>query len=137
MGYVIDGDMQDLFNQVCETFAEQKRQSANEDSCQYRLWGGQNGEKCLAKCGVGALIPDEKYQHEMENHSVDTLMVDFPYLINPQLTEFLSSIQHAHDNSDTLHELQKRLRNVADAFDLNDYAVSQIKEWAVKRLSHV
>lgn len=131
MVYVIDGVMQDLFNKVCQTFAEQKRKSLDGNFCQYRLWGGADGNECLAKCAVGALIPDEKYQPEMESHSVDTLMVYFPDLINPRLSCFLSSMQCAHDESDSLRELKRRLRDVADTYDLNDYAVSLIKEWAV------
>jgi len=61
--------------------------------CAYR---GENGKMCA----IGALIPDDEYQEEMEYKSVDDLFDDYEEAL-PSINQldrgFLATLQRIHD----------------------------------------
>jgi len=61
--------------------------------CSYR---GDEGRKCV----IGALIPDDKYDPNMEERGVYSLLIDFPECLDVVDDEFfLTSLQQIHDRN--------------------------------------
>lgn len=71
----------------------------NKTVCAYR---GENG----CKCGIGILIPDEKYNPSLECHTVNNTNVlealeDGIDIYEEEMPTFLCRLQEIHDYNDT------------------------------------
>ncbi len=84
---------QKIFDRVATHLLTQKKKSQRGGSCLYR------GPKGL-KCAIGCLIPDNKYDPEMENAAVEGLFLSYP-AISKLLGEYnenlLVELQDIHD----------------------------------------
>lgn len=93
-----------------------------ETGCAYRGDGG-------CACAIGALIPDDKYDPAMENHSVWSLIEAFPAaLAHLGVTKgsndngFLGQLQGVHDGSGPIR-WPAALRNLAKEHGLTTSAM--------------
>jgi hypothetical protein len=108
---------QEMFNKMVAHLREQKAFSVklNPWRCRYR---GSNG----TKCAIGALIPDDKYDHTFEGYLVHNLMFDF----EQSDTDFLRDAQKSlHDSLGLLpwdsNTFEVKAANFAETYDL-EYA---------------
>ena len=93
---------QEIYNTAITHVQEQKRPAVNEDGVVMYKFEDES-------CPIGALIPDDVYSDEMERHSVDCLIEDFPEVatsfdvsiddgeVESGEVEFLYAIQSAYD----------------------------------------
>jgi hypothetical protein len=86
---------QQIFDRAVEHLRQQRAQSIDPKTsvCLYR---GPDG----LKCAIGALIPDELYQPEMEGLLADEIVKRYPTLaslFSPDSPSLLNSLQHMHD----------------------------------------
>jgi hypothetical protein len=96
------------------------RKSVDEwDNC---LYSSPDNNKCL----VGCFIPDELYNEEMENKSVDNLLKFYPELREhmPMDTFSLTKLQTYHDyhisyETDFFGAILKELKNIEKTIDFN------------------
>lgn len=77
------------------------------------------------KCAVGFLIKDEYYDPKFEHTEASTLLEDtsladiWEYDVTDWMTRhLLENLQQAHDDCEDPIEMRKRLRIIADSFDL-------------------
>jgi hypothetical protein len=107
---------QEAFDKVAEHLLKQMRKSLNIDRgrCVYRNKDG-------LKCAIGALIPDELYDHKMEYMGVDRLIFNFHNELQPLFADvsisLLQDLQDVHDDVSPDH-WYRRLEGVADAWGL-------------------
>ena len=93
----LKGLQQDLFNKAWTHANSMDKPSLNSDGrCAYR---GKGGSKCL----VGVMIPDEKYEPDIEGFGISSSVLDAVGLGSLTLADktsmivFLKNIQNAHD----------------------------------------
>jgi hypothetical protein len=84
--------------------------------CQYRL--GDQADS-LIRCGIGHLIPDNRYDPDMEGIDVISLNEDYELFIESDIS-FLISIQTAHDLSldEGMDGYVNRMKRVAEIYNL-------------------
>lgn len=87
---------QEIFDKVANHLRSMKGPSENESgNCMYR---GLNG----SMCAMGALIPDEMYDVNMENHTIEYLIENenfsLPEFFSKTNMWFLDDLQYAHDS---------------------------------------
>lgn len=114
---------QEIFDQVCEHLARQKRRSANaRGNCLYR---GPDG----LMCAVGCLLTDEEAEGQEGSAASD---ITLPARLAPHV-ELLDYLQTAHDsNTGTApYIMASLLRNVANLFNLNPAKTDLITEWTI------
>lgn len=117
----------ELFNKVVNHLAQQGRPAydAHSRSCRYRL-----SRPCgpdLA-CGIGGLIPDEKYSPHMEGKLVRYAGVLAAAGIPMELEEMAQALQRAHDVSAELGvNPASALVMVAERFGLPVYDMDDHK----------
>jgi hypothetical protein len=96
---------QEIFNKVASHLLKQNakseifKESLNKTVCAYR---GENG----LKCGIGILIPDEKYNPSLECNTVNNTNVlealeDGIDIYEEEMPTFLCRLQDIHDYNDT------------------------------------
>lgn len=95
---------QETFDIVVKHLLTQNRKCSVDGSCLYR---GPNGDRCAA----GVLIPDDRYNYDMENHSIlnwcGKLMTDC--IVSQLMVELghdvmlVGRLQKVHDQNDPLH----------------------------------
>lgn len=107
-------EKQKMFNKAVKGLASQDfQQSLSDGTCAYRGLGGK-------RCAVGWLIPDGKYDAEMEGFPVD----DIGCFKGTQVLTFLLELQEAHDDAehedvDRVSDVMKaRLRSFAESHKL-------------------
>ncbi len=86
---------QEIFDTVSKHLLAQGERCETQYGCQYR---GPRG----LKCGIGCLIDDDKYHHEMENTDVRGVIEQFPDAL-PDFSagnypDLLVRLQSIHDN---------------------------------------
>jgi hypothetical protein len=114
---------QELFNKVVCAVRNQGRPSKSLGGfCRYR---GESG----AKCAVGFLIPDDKYDPEMERYLAIELQKKFPDAVEytAEQARLVRALQDAHDRASVstirrpsafVDEFNRVVEFVAIAFDL-------------------
>ena len=124
---------QEAFDRVCQHLAKQKERCIIAESCRYRLDN--------KKCAIGALIPDELYESNMDmrpgygspaNLSVIRLITEYDSirdLFQGVNANMLYSLQIAHDTSKDLNMLKKHLYNAANQYALDPAMVAIIESW--------
>ena len=101
---------QHLFDKVVKHLREQNAQSYhyNKNLCQYRMADDQGH---ILKCAIGALIPDDEYDDQMEGMSGFDLLISWPLVLRADLSPpgteaweaqliLLRALQCLHDNYD-------------------------------------
>lgn len=113
---------QEVFNKVSIHLLTQNAKSLkssgssrehNITACSYR---GDDGRMCA----VGCLIPDERYNIDIEGYSVESYRVkDMLDDINlKEHTRLLCRLQYVHDGID-VNEWRNKLKQVANEYSLN------------------
>lgn len=88
------------------------KQSLNGSGCSYR---GDDGRKCA----IGHIIPDERYNSDMEGIAADNLADKcLNDLIAISDYDFIWRLQRCHDGSYEPKAMQECLRELADGYDL-------------------
>ena len=117
-------DAQQIFNKVARHLFEQGSpakytNSEDEEHCMYRAPDGR-------KCAVGCLLPDGLYQQDMEDNSIETLLLDNDRWGLPQWMEanqlLLQDLQCVHDqdiNWGDSNTMREALREVAHKHGLS------------------
>ena len=109
---------QEILNKVVTHAAKQNAKALRGDRCSYRSDSGQ--------CFVGALIPNELYDIDMEDLRVKAVIDQFPKLKSVILPsnlkedparQFLEDLQHIHDRHDVTR-WQVSLTNFAMKYQL-------------------
>ncbi len=110
---------QEAFDKAILHLLTQGKRAFRGGNCYYRLT--DTSGKVLM-CAVGCLIPDEMYQHEMENVSAVGLLEKFPalhdVLPNMDMTvgvNILTDLQRLHDRSTSWTDAGPALSFFADA----------------------
>ncbi len=83
---------QEIFDKVWNWFVVEKHAPSYDTElrcCRYRDPSGN-------KCAVGVIIPDEKYEKEMENTTLQQLSMQFGFSDNLFL---MARLQSAHDDA--------------------------------------
>lgn len=113
---------QEVFNEVAHHLLTQREQAQDASGhCLYR--DEENGRACA----IGCCIPNEFYSPDMEEKSVQELLVEhhdtmsqvFGDDIDPRL---LNELQHIHDDVSVTH-WHSTLRNIAVDYGLSDLAL--------------
>lgn len=119
---------QEVFDTVARHLLTQGKQSIARDvsggfMCLYR---GPDG----CKCAVGALIGDDEYRADMEEHSA--LELHRLGLLPERLVEhrfLLEDLQSAHDHTDSgptfRAHIKRELREVAETYDLSTVVLEE------------
>lgn len=105
---------QEVFDKVAAHLLKQGEKSLDKDGeCAYRGEGGR-------MCAIGALIPDSRYNQDLEGLSVDSVEVERLLSETVQLDceEMLSALQDVHDNC-SVDQWRNGLYLVAGDHDLN------------------
>jgi hypothetical protein len=114
-------ERQMIFNTVYTHLMLQGRSSVSATGhCKYR---GPNG----TKCAVGFLIPDSKYQEDIEGLAVHNLVDLYPQVFSASdaLIPLLTSMQMVHDSASHCDPMQFRayvtdgFRAIAKKYNLN------------------
>lgn len=120
---------QDVFDVVCNHFAQQGRKSMRSDGSMIAAIGlcALRGREDRA-CAIGIFIPDDVYRPEMEGET-DRLVgfKELSYLMDRW--KLLQELQLCHDKNDDVTELKARLTRVAHNFELDAGAIGRIKAW--------
>jgi hypothetical protein len=111
---------QELFNKVVCAVRNQGR--PNKSSNDFYRYRGEGGTKCAA----GFLIPDDKYDPDMEGYSVFELQKKFPNAVEYTANQapLVSHLQGIYDRAasmsqgDFIHEFNRLVEAVALVFDL-------------------
>lgn len=116
---------QEIFEMVAKHLFQQKERSM-DGKCLYR---GPNGKKCA----IGILIPDEKYDPDMEgkcSYQLKEYEYDLdPAIFNTENTAFLDQLQRAHDlrsNWNSAENMRKALQSIANDFLLDGKFLSEL-----------
>jgi hypothetical protein len=115
---------QQIYDKVCAHLAKQGHKAIGKrGGCVYRA---ENGDKCAAGC----LIPDERYDPEMEYNTISYVLGKYsmPKFMNKN-TDLIEALQDCHDGSLGVDRLRKLLRDVAAEYSLNVGAEQAIKTW--------
>ena len=87
----------------------------SRESCMYRIDG--------LKCAIGALIPDEKYDHDFEHMGASEPFIIKAFDGNFDKREFYRDLQESlHDSLDNdlfLIQLEQNAQNFAEQWNLN------------------
>lgn len=105
---------QALTRAVTGIVAQGKLAKIDGGECLYRSPDG-------CKCGVGHLIPDDRYNKDIEGTGVENIDV-WAYL-DPALgphpdRTFLRDLQFAHDSADSLDKFLSNARELANSYEL-------------------
>ena len=118
-----------LFTQGVQAMGVQKDMIGSTPICLYR---GPEG----TKCAVGAMIPDEEYEPEMEGFSVrdlpnlQTVIVNDDIMANMELLESLQCVHDVPANWDCNDLMRSALESVAVGFKLDH---SNLKNLSLNR----
>ena len=83
---------QTIFNKVVRHLRQQGQKSSDQNGCLYR---GPNG----TKCAIGCLIPDKKYNSNMEGRRFDDEeYFGFPEWQTQDIIGFLDDLRGIHDD---------------------------------------
>lgn len=99
------------YEQISEYFSRDRAVIATGDSgtCKYRVFDVD--QNAIAKCAVGCLIPDDKYNPEMDrSFSTQDVLREMGWQKDEQLNVFLCRCQELHDGSSSVD-------NFIDALD--------------------
>ena len=121
---------QEIFNTVAlHLFAQKCRSASGPEGMMTCLYRGPNG----TKCAVGALIPDELYNPDMEHNILQELMkfteFELPSYFADNLN-LLSDLQRNHDsrmNWTAPSILASKLRLVARSFKLSSKVTGTLR----------
>jgi hypothetical protein len=106
---------QEAFDRMVRGLAAQGWQQASQgwdSACRYRTYSG-------LKCAIGQLIPDEKYDVEMEGRSPYVVLRQAGFEVVPRFGSFLDRCQSEHDGPYTPFEIYTRFRKLAQMFGLD------------------
>jgi len=110
---------QEAFDKVARHLLQQKKRSLSINfTCAYR--GTDN-----TRCAIGALIPDELYDSDMEENNIKVLIRDFAHmrkLFEDCSTDLLLDLQSVHDYHSP-RDWRRKLYDVAEAYNLNTGAL--------------
>lgn len=118
-----------LFTQGVQAMGVQKGMTGSTPICLYR---GPDG----TKCAVGAMIPDEEYDLEMEGFSVrdlpnlQTVIVNDDIMANIELLESLQCVHDVPANWDSDDLMKSALESVAVEYQLDP---SNLKNLSLNR----
>lgn len=120
---------QAIFNKAVNGLLKQKAPAIIKDRCVFKTADG-------LKCAIGFAIPDERYKKSFEGQEAWRVLANIG-VINPDnftkaqfisWTNFLQSLQDAHDNSafnlkeklitNFVEDLKPSLKNIAQAYKL-------------------
>jgi hypothetical protein len=90
--------------------SEENKESGLEERCMYRDPYGR-------KCAAGWLIPDEKYNSNLENNGVDFLAEK--QLLPRRYTEFVDQLRSIHDNAADIEDYIARSKKFAGRIGLH------------------
>lgn len=112
-----------LESQGWQKSVDVKNDPDSKDVCMYR---GHNGLKCAA----GHLIPDEKYNREMENKRIPAILEDRPDLFGEPLDDssiyLLDWLQQTHDN---FYEGSTNTKSMRERFE----AIARVRNLIIPR----
>ena len=107
--------MQEVLDQAYAFLLKQGHRSYNRkyNMCSYRAPDG-------AKCAIGYFMTDYEYSPEFETRPINNITI--PHKLRHLPIEFLSALQIAHDNTDTVSsfaaDLQYQFDKLANYFGL-------------------
>lgn len=115
---------QEIFNKVWDHFIKNKGKAScdvhPEQKHIYRIW--YRNRDATASCAIGILIPEDKYNKQMEDMPVQNVLHLSGYDLAKIDAPFIKALQMAHDTSviyDDFHErFEKLLKHLAKAFNL-------------------
>lgn len=117
---------QELFDIAATHLLTQNKRAGARGACFYRTNDG-------LKCAVGALIPDELYDADMERRSIIGLINGCAYLQGTELRaelstnrEMLLGLQRIHDDYPE-ERWPERLKSAASEFGLSTAVVDNFK----------
>jgi hypothetical protein len=110
---------QELFDRVVAHARQQKCQAREGSKCLYRRPNG-------AKCFIGALIPDDKYDPSFEN--VGLSMLNSNYKGDKQVA---LQIAEASGLDESQYALGEQLQNIHDNIDTEEWE-SEFKHFAIE-----
>lgn len=130
---------QTAFNKAAIHLLRQGKPSIRDDNPDVCMYRGPNG----LMCGVGALIPDEKYKPKMEGVAIHAFMVDVGSAYDAHLADFFSdvsvsllgAIQSLHDcwmPTSTLQDWVNGFKKIARDFSLDDSIIDSTTEEIAK-----
>lgn len=107
---------QEMFDRVARHLIKQGRKSVSRSKkygtmCRYR---GPNG----TMCGIGCLIPNKQYTHNLENKTADHGAVQYAAGLSCFQIPLALALQITHDDRPA-QSWPKRLRGVAAEYGLN------------------
>lgn len=106
-------DKQKVYNIIKAHAIKQNERAIDGVTCQYRSPDG-------LKCFIGAIIPDELYNPDMEGSNIESVLLYYPdfkeFLGVPDLT-FLIQLQNIHDWSPVEDWIQE-LKLIANEYHL-------------------
>ena len=123
---------QEVFDVVATHLMTQKQQCVTESwSCRYRHTNG-------LKCAIGALIPDELYNFNLEERNVDSIISDDGFNFYPdQDTVFLTKLQSVHDTYTKPTKWFTELDRLAQSFGLDASVLyKEAKKNKVRRIKY-
>lgn len=125
--------LQETFDFIVNHLAQQKTPARSvEGCCKYLI--EETGKKCAVGCLLSAEMakecdawPGDTSIAEVWDRAKDELEVSG--LGRRESIDFYGAMQNAHDITDGVEELKRRLRKVADSYSLNADSVNNITEW--------
>ena len=113
--------LQEIFDKAARHLLTQMEKSLIGDSCAYRAMDG-------LKCVVGAFIPDDKYNTQLEGRSSDTEVICSILGIDVASEEsrLFKALQLTHDIYEPI-EWKKELNLIANDWSLSSKVLGEFK----------